>query len=76
MKRLKKNFTMDYSSCKCDRERFFKICPNCQSAMVHKIEKYNLNVPYTDSWWECTNPNCEYCLNDINERRKDESRNY
>ncbi len=55
---------MDYSSCKCDRERFFKICPNCQSAMVHKTETYNLNVPYTDSWWECTNPNCEYCLDD------------
>ncbi len=35
-------------------------CPKCNSIMKKMEEKYDLNIPFADVWWECTNTMCEY----------------
>ncbi len=46
----------------CIDEYGFKVCPECGYVMKEMGERYDLNVPYEDKWWECTNPNCGYCI--------------
>lgn len=37
-----------------------KLCPKCGYAMVALEERYYLNTPYIDKWYECEN--CGYCI--------------
>lgn len=35
------------------------VCPQCGAYMLLLTEKYDLNTPFEDKWFEC--PACGYC---------------